>query len=423
MATSDGAIDVPKQLSYLKRRRSMRYTREPSTVGERAPLVAGGERERHWASCAPGDAAYIWREMIVGKSLNALMVFLPFGLLAALRDWHPVLVFGLNFLALVPVASLLGDFTEELAVHAGETIGGLINATFGNAVEMVITVQALHRGELQIVQDSLLGSIFSNALLVLGCALFASGSRHGFRAVPRFSGEAAVANTSLLLMSALAMVLPTQFVSQVTPEETASDENTLVVSRISAVVMLLIYALLLLFQLGTHRSSFASDEDEDEDPDVSAGAALLGLGSCTVVVSVFSDFVVGSLADFSESTDLSKRFVSVVMLPVVGNAVEHVAAIGVALSGKTELAMGIALGSATQVAAFVVPFAIAVGWMLGRPMTFLLPEHEFTTYIVTLIFVGHLTSGGYSNWLEGAALVATYVLISIAYFFAPHTPE
>eukprot|EP00968_Pinguiococcus_pyrenoidosus_P001026 scaffold48_cov311-Pinguiococcus_pyrenoidosus.AAC.221 len=357
------------------------------------------------ASCWE-DLRYVLFVMILGKHLNILLVLLPIGYVAAAFDWSPTAIFLINFAALVPVASLLGDFTEELAVHTGEVIGGLVNATFGNAVEMVISIQALRQNQLVVVKNSLLGSIFSNALLVLGCCFFAGGCKRGFKAEPTFNGVAAVANTSVLILSALAMILPPVLPTKL--EEESSDGYSLLISRIAAIMLLLLYIQLLIFQLWTHKERFAGGGDgAEETASIGATAAVVGLTGCTVIVSIWSDFLVASIDGFADQGNFSPSFVGVVLLPIVGNAVEHIAAVTVAYKEKMDLAIGIALGSSTQVAIFVVPFTIVVGWIMNKPMTFCLPTHEFVLYITMLIVVCQTVSNGSTNWIEGSMLVMT----------------
>uniref|UniRef100_A0A6U4DQR1 Sodium/calcium exchanger membrane region domain-containing protein n=1 Tax=Phaeomonas parva TaxID=124430 RepID=A0A6U4DQR1_9STRA len=355
--------------------------------------------------------------LTITKPLNVLLIFLPFGWASYHFDWGSNWVFWLNFLSMVPLASMLGDFTEELALHTGETIGGLINATFGNAVEVVVAIQALCANQIRVVQASMLGSVLSNLLLVLGTCFFAGGlvqDEKGALKYPalRFNSTSAVANMSLLLLSSMAMVMPTLGAN------TADDvEVPLFISRVSAACLMLMYILLLVFQLYTHSSLFQEEHEDDEEADLSATAAAFGLGVTTMLVSFFSEFLVSSIDGLTESGGLTKTFVGIIILPVVGNAVEHVTAVSVAMKGKMELAMGVALGSATQVAIFVVPVVVLSGWIIGRKMSLAFPVFEIALYSLALLIVGHVVSKGHSNWLEGSMLMMTYILIGLALYF------
>eukprot|EP00968_Pinguiococcus_pyrenoidosus_P025780 scaffold7024_cov229-Pinguiococcus_pyrenoidosus.AAC.1 len=319
---------------------------------------------------------------------------------------------------MVPLASLLGDFTEELAMHTGDTIGGLINATFGNAVEVVVAIQALSANQIRVVQASMLGSVLSNLLLVLGTCFFLGGlvpsdNGRGLKyPALRFNSTSAVANMSLLLLSSMAMVIPT--LGSFNGE---AEHVPLLISRVAAIGLILMYVLLLVFQLYTHRSLFQSQSDEEEVPFLSATAAAFGLGVTTFLVSIFSEFLVSAIDGVTESCGLTKTFVGIILLPVVGNAVEHVTAVTVAMKGKMELSMGIALGSATQVAIFVVPVVVMSGWLMSRNMSLKFPLFEIALYGLALLIVSQVVSKGHSNWLEGCMLIMTYILIGVALFY------
>jgi len=343
------------------------------------------------------------------KPVNYLLIFLPLAFASVYLDWGPTLVFILNFLAMIPLASLLGDFTEEAATHVGQTLGGLLNATFGNAVEVVVSIQALRSGQIRVVQSSLLGSVLSNLLLVLGCCFFFGGIR---RDEQTFNVTAAKANTSLLLLSSLALILPTPMGSTGYVEE----ENVLFVSRITGVFMLFMYLQLLFFQLRTHKHMF-EDEDEEEGGGMSLSGALVGLALMTLAVSVLSDYLVDSIDGFTEEADLSKSFVGIILLPIIGNVVEHLTAVSMAMKDKMELAMGIAVGSGTQVSVFVVPVVVVMGWALHEPMTLNFPPFEVLVYIMSIVIVTNAVGSGRSNWLFGSMLITTYVLIAVAVWF------
>jgi Ca2+:H+ antiporter len=244
---------------------------------------------------------------------------------------------------MIPLAAILGDFTEEAALHTNDTIGGLLNATFGNAVEVVVAIQALLANEIRVVQASLIGSIFSNLLLVLGCCFFFGGLKHKEQT---FNATAATANMGLLALSSIALVLPTPFAEYYQVQ----DEHVLIISRVAAVFLLFMYIQLLVFQLYTHAYIFekpASEEDdedgeaeEEEKASIPMSVALLGLALTTLSVTVFSNFLVSSIDEYCEISGVSRTFVGLIILPIVGNAVEHITAVTVAMKNKMDLAMG-----------------------------------------------------------------------------------
>ncbi|GMH89113.1 hypothetical protein TrVE_jg719 [Triparma verrucosa] len=350
------------------------------------------------------------KNVVFGKFFpNCLLVFMPFGYLSYAYQWGDNYVFWFNFLAMVPLASILGDFTEELAMHTNQTIGGLINATFGNAVEVVVAVQGMKAGQIRVVQASMLGSVFSNLLLVLGCCFFFGGLKFKEQT---FNATSASANISLLTLSSLALVLPTPFAHYYEIE----NEDVLMISRIAACFLLAMYIQLLFFQLFTH-SYLVEDEDDEEEPEMSFWAALGGLCFVTLLVSVYSEWLVSSIDGFTEASGISKTFVGLIILPVVGNAVEHITAVTVAMKNKMDLSMGVAVGSSAQVSLFVVPFIIIFGWVADIDMTLNFPPFEIMLYILAIIIVTNCISNGKSNWLEGSLLITTYIMIAVGFWF------
>jgi len=283
-------------------------------------------------------------DIVFGKPVSFLLLATPVACIANYFHWSPVWVFWLNFLVMVPLASILGDFTEELAMHTNQTIGGLINATFGNAVEVVVAIQALLANEIRVVQASMLGSIFSNLLLVLGCCFFFGGLYHKEQS---FNSVAATSNMGLLALSSIALVLPTPFAEYYN----LRDEHVLEISRISAVFLIFMYVQLLFFQLHTHAHIFEErerdvddddidDEEEEEEATISLKVSLTGLCIATLLVAYFSQFLVDSIDGFCDSSGVSRTFVGLIILPIVGNAVEHITAVTVAMKDKMDLAMG-----------------------------------------------------------------------------------
>ena len=360
----------------------------------------------------PPTAIEALTEIVLGKgALSWCLAGAPLALLSVYLQWGDTWVFWLNFVTLIPLASILGDFTEELALHTNETIGGLINASFGNAVEVVVAINALLAGEIRVVQGSLLGSIFSNLLLVLGCCFFFGGLKHKEQ---KFNATAASANMGLLALSSIALVLPTPFAAYYDLHES----EVLMVSRLAAVFLLFMYAQLLVFQLHTHADIFENESGEDaQSARISMRVALFGLLVTTLLVAFFSDFLVESIDGFTEASGISRTFVGIILLPIVGNAVEHITAVTVAMKDKMDLAMGIALGSSTQISLLVVPLTVLVGWATGVDMTLNFPHFEIIMYILSILTVSIVLSNPTCNWLEGSLLITTYFLIAVGFWF------
>ncbi|CAM9841025.1 unnamed protein product [Chrysoparadoxa australica] len=397
--------DWDEKIRLIDSRGDREYT--ALETGVDALTETNGEEE------ALGDWGVL-KDMLWDKWINVCLIFVPLAVASKWLEWGDTAVFCLNFMAMLPLASMLGDFTEELAAHTNQTLGGLINATFGNAVEVVVVaLQALAVNEIRVVQASLIGSVFSNLLLVLGCCFFFGGIRHKEQ---RFNSTSAVANCSLLLLSSLALVLPT-------PLSTSSDgEQILLISRFSGVCLLVMYVQLLFFQLRSHAHLF--EDDDEAEPALSLATSIIGLGAVTVAIAILSEYLVGSIDGFTQHANLSKTFVGIILLPIIGNAVEHVTAVTVAMKNKMELAMGVAVGSATQISMFVVPVTVLSGWAMKRDMTLAFPAEEVVLYLMSIIIVTASLSGGSSNWLQGSLLITTYVLIGLAFWVGePDKPD
>lgn len=350
-------------------------------------------------------------EFFFGKGIISLcLLAAPFAVFAKINHWNDTAQFWLNFVTMIPLAAILGDFTEEVALHTNQTIGGLVNATFGNAVEVVVAIQALLANEIRVVQSSMLGSIFSNLLLVLGCCFFFGGLYHKEQ---KFNATAAVSNMGLLALSSIALILPTPFAQYYD----LHDEHVLVISRVAAVFLMFMYIQLLVFQLKTHAFMFDDDSGGEELAALPFSVAVFGLLGVTLLVTVFSEFLVDSIAGFTESSGISRTFVGIILLPIVGNAVEHVTAVTVAMKNKMDLAMGVAVGSCTQISLFVVPLTVLVGWAVDKDMNLNFPHFEVILFVMSVLTVSIVISNSSSNWLEGSLLCSTYLLIAVGFWF------
>lgn len=373
--------------------------------------------------------------------VNYLLVFVPIGILAGILEWNSNAVFWINFFAIVPLASILAFATEELSEHVGETLGGLLNATLGNAVEIIVSIIALKENQVRIVQASMLGSILSNLLLVLGCCFVAGGIT---RVQQTFNQTVAQTMSSLMALGTSSLLIPAAFhASLPTPKKSgdsfpipgSSDELILSLSRGVSLILLVVYILFLLFQLKTHKSLFEPQASQDSDDIIATSVpienknkgklniteALITLIAATLIISFCADYLVGSIDDLVESSGLSKTFIGLIVIPIVGNAAEHVTAILVAMKDKMDLAIGVAVGSSLQIAVFVTPFMVLVGWAMDIPMSLYFSTFETAILFVSVFITNLVILDGESNWLEGVMLVATYLIIAIAFFYYPDT--
>ncbi|KAK9808608.1 hypothetical protein WJX72_000497 [[Myrmecia] bisecta] len=357
------------------------------------------------------DATAIFH-LFTTSYMNILLLCVPLGIAAHFFNWGAYATFILNFCALIPLALVLGEVTEDLALRFGETIGGLLNATFGNVVEMILSIAALTKGLYTVVAASLLGSILSNLLLVLGFCFLCGGTKYKQQS---FNIQINKACCSLLFMACIALVIPTAAKSLFTDEQ-LTEKSIIEVSRGTAIILALMYMCYLFFTLKTHASG-PDEETASDKPSLSLVAALGTLGGITVVVAAASEFLTGALEEVSKQSGLSEAFLGLIVLPIAGNACEHITAVFVAIKNKMDLAIGVALGSSIQIGVFVIPVVVVVGWGIGRP--FALDFDPFIVLVLTLsvIHAYFVSSDGNSNWLLGVELIGVYVLISLLYFF------
>jgi Ca2+:H+ antiporter len=346
----------------------------------------------------------------IRPSLNWLLVLVPVSAIARFVLHEDLLTFLTAAGAIVPLAGVIGRATEQLAGHAGEQVGGLLNATFGNVTELIISVFLIADGELQVVKASLTGSIIGNLLLVLGVSFLAGGIRHEEQ---RFSARAAGVHSSSLMLAVIGLLMPALFVLT-TGQHDAVQRR--VVSGVVAAVLMLLYLAALAFTMVTHEHLFGTSGAE-ERPTWSARVAAPVLAVAAAVVAVESELLVHSLDPALKSLGMSKFFVGLILVPVIGNAAEHSSAVLFALRDRMDVALEIAIGSSTQIALFVAPLLVFVSFGLGHPMDFVFTTFEVAAVGLSTVIVTLLCLDGRSNWLEGAQLVGAYAIMAISFFF------
>ena len=338
------------------------------------------------------------------------LLLVPAAIALALTHASPALVFLVAAAAIVPLAHLMGLATEELAARTGPTFGGLMNATLGNAAELIIGIFALRAGLIELVKASLAGSIIGNLLLILGLSLFVGGLRHERQ---RFNRRAAGMNVALLALAVVGLVVPALF--HLT-HPTDAGETLGKLSLIVAAVLMAVYLLSLLFSLRTHKRLFRS-VTEPEPPKWSLRRSVISLVVATVLVAWLAEILVGVTEDTIAQLGVSELFLGIIIIPIVGNAAEHGAAVLMAAKNKMDLSFAIAVGSSTQVALFVAPLLVFISLLFGNRM-----DLSFTTFEVTAValatgVVTVISLDGESNWLEGVQLLAVYGILAAAFFF------
>lgn len=359
---------------------------------------------------------------------SGLLVFIPISIAAHHLGWGDSVVFITAALAIVPLAGWMGTATEEIAVVLGPSWGGLLNATFGNATELIIALVALNAGLIEVVKASLTGSIIGNLLLVMGLSMFLGGLKFKEQT---FQPVIARVNGSSMNLAVIAILLPAA-VNRMSV--TLGPPSMQKLSYAVAIVLILVYGLTLLFSMKTHaylyEAGVANDETnseaqtlasanlaDEESPNLRLWVTVL-LGA-TLLVALESEYLVATLETASEGLGLSAFFSGVILLPIVGNAAEHATAVTVAMKDKMDLSISVAVGSSLQIALFVVPVLVLAGWVLGQPMDLNFNSLELLSVFVAVVITNSVSADGRSNWLEGILLMSTYTILALTFYAQP----
>jgi Ca2+:H+ antiporter len=339
----------------------------------------------------------------MGKYLNYLLVAIPFSIYFRFSG-NELAMFFTACMAIIPLAGLMGEATENIACHSGDKVGGLLNATFGNATELLITIFALRAGLFDVVKASIAGSILGNILLVLGLSILVGGVRNGEQSFDRVH----ISNqTSLMFLAIIALIIPAVFFQGETQHH-ALEEFSLVV----ATILLLLYFAGLLFSMNRRSGGIC----EVQDTNWSRSRSLVVLGLSTAMIALESEILVGGIEPVTEALGWSQFFIGIILIPIIGNAAEHFTAITMALKNKMDLSFEIAVGSSTQIAMLVTPLLIFLSVAMGSPMTMMFNYHEIAVVALAVVIAQFISLDGESNWLEGALLVAAYFIMAIAFF-------
>jgi len=377
------------------------------------------------------DAFEGWNGMLdainpMKVKLNFLLVGIPIAIYAKWGLHDSGLTFIASMIAIMPLAFLMGKATEEIALRTSESIGGLLNATFGNAAEMIIAGAAIFaaaelagEGEIaasedmiNIVRASLVGSILGNLLLVLGLAFVWGGIHHKEQS---FSPTAVGANSTLLLLAVVTLTMPTAYIYAV--QGNISEQAILNLSHFAAIILIALYGMFLLFQLRTHQELFATDgKHHHDEPLMSYREAIVLLILATVVLGVMAELLVHSISDAATELNLKPLFIGVILLPLFGNAAEHFTAVTVAKRDKMDLSFAIAVGSSTQIAVFVAPVMILLAWIVGVDLGFNFGIFETIAVFLSVLIANTIAADGKSNWLEGAMLLACYTILGLSFW-------
>ncbi len=354
-----------------------------------------------------------WRKSI--KPLHYLLLALPLAIVGSLLHWNPLFNFVIACLGLIPLAELIGEATEALAVVTGPKIGGLLNATLGNAAELIITIVAIRGGLLELVKASITGSILGNLLLVMGASVLAGGLHNGRQ---RFNREHSGTHATMLVLAVVALSVPSLF--NHTLGGGALPINT--VESISlgvAGVMIVLYGLGLYYSLRVSTSALSLGTEAEAAPHWPVRTAVIVLALTTIAVVWLSEILVGSVEPVTEALGLSEFFIGIILIPIIGNVAEHIVAVEVALKNKMELSLEIALGSSLQIALFVAPVLVFVALLFGQELTLIFNQFELLALIAAVLISALVAADGETNWLEGAQLLGVYAILAVAFFFIP----
>lgn len=358
------------------------------------------------------------------------LVFIPLSIAAHILHWGSLIIFITAGLAIIPLAGWMGTATEEIAVVVGPSLGGLLNATFGNATELIIAIVALNAGLVDVVKASITGSIIGNLLLVMGLSMLLGGLKHKEQ---EFQPIVARVNASSMNLAVIAILLPTAV------NYTTNGFDPAAIQKLSiavAIVLIGVYGLTLLFSMRTHTYLYEAGVAQTETADlaeanladdgaehtVNLGLWIAVLLAATLFVAVESELLVESLEEATTRLGLTELFTGVILLPIVGNAAEHATAVTVAMKNKMDLSVSVAVGSSLQIALFVAPVLVLVGWIVKKPMDLDFSPFELVAVVVAVLITNSISSDGRSNWLEGTLLLAAYAVLGLAFYFHPVLP-
>lgn len=358
--------------------------------------------------------------MSLDRIIKALLIFVPIAIIAKLAGAEPVPIFILAALGIVPLADLMGEATEDLAIHTGPKLGGLLNATLGNAAELIITVFALREGLVDLVKASIVGSILGNLLLVLGLSLLLGGLKNGLQ---KFDSRTAGMNATLVILAVVALAIPSLFdvaIHNLSVAELGLSEGV-------AIVMIVLYALSILYTFTAKMPSTTvvdhATEEAHHKAKWSVRTSIIVLIAATVGIAVLSEMLVSSVEPVTHTLGLTEFFIGIIIIPLVGNIAEHLVAVQVALKNKMELSLAVSLGSSLQIALFVAPVLVFISLLMGgETLLLVFSGFELIALVAAALVAAFVALDGESNWLEGAMLLAVYLIIALAFFYLPSSP-
>lgn len=338
-------------------------------------------------------------------------LFIPIAIILEFSHADPIYILLASAAAIIPLAAMIGEGTEALAEKVGERVGGLLNATLGNAAELIIAIVALRSGLIDLVLASITGSILGNLLLILGLSLLIGGIRHG---VQTFNHANAGMDATLLVLAVFALAIPSFFNIELEPDFMRVE----FLSIGASIAIIVMYGLMILYSFTAKTHEGDPQAREAHAPSGwSTTHALIVLVVAVAFIALLSEFLVGAVEPVTASLGLSEFFLGVILIPLVGNAAEHFVAVQVAAKNKMDLALSIAVGSSLQIALFVAPLLVFISLAMGHPMPLEFTLYEILAVSAASLIAAFVSLDGKSNWLEGAMLLVLYIILAVAFFF------
>jgi Ca2+:H+ antiporter len=351
-------------------------------------------------------------KLLLKRPIYILLLGLPLAIISNWLGWGSIWVFVFAAIAVIPLAALIGEGTETLAAHTNPRIGGLLNATLGNAAELIITIIAIREGLLELVKASITGSILGNLLLVMGLSMVVGGVRHGRQS---FDSRNASRNAILLVLAVITLLIPSVFSGYI------GNPTYLRVEALSvgtAIVMIILYGLALLYSFKFDGAPLAhkSVEKVIHEPAWSVRKALIVLTLATIGVVIASELLVRAVEPIVHALGISEFFIGIIFIPLIGNVAEHLVAVQVAARNQMDLSVEIAVSSSLQIALFVAPVLVFISLLLGNPLQLIFNNLELVALVAGVLITAFVSEDGESNWLEGAELLTIYIILALAFF-------
>ncbi len=344
------------------------------------------------------------------KYLKILLISIPFSIAGYILKWDSTLMFILACVAIVPLAGYLGSATEDIAVYTGPKVGGFLNATFGNATELIISFFAIKEGLFDVVKASLAGSVLGNILLVLGCSILVGGIKHKEL---KFDTQQGTSTATMLLFAVIGLSLPAIFTWNAPEKLITSKYESF--SVIVSIIMLVIYVVGMIYSFKTHNDLFGVDHAKDIETQWKLPISITILAVATVFIALESEILVKSIEPMTKAAGISEMFIGLILIPIVGNAAEHSTAVIMALKNKLDISIEIAVGSSLQIALLAIPVSVLFS-LLFSPMSIIFKPIELFLFGSSVFIANHIVKSGRTNWMEGLKLMSVYLIAAVGFF-------